>query len=33
MIGLIQRVTQARVTIDNQDVASIGPGILLFLGV
>ncbi|MFT6896226.1 MAG: D-tyrosyl-tRNA(Tyr) deacylase [Paraglaciecola sp.] len=33
MIGLIQRVTQARVTIDNQDVANIGQGILLFLGV
>lgn len=33
MIGLIQRVTQARVTIAHQDVANIGPGILLLLGV
>jgi D-tyrosyl-tRNA(Tyr) deacylase len=33
VIGLIRRVTQARVTIDNKDVASIGQGILLFLGV
>ncbi len=33
MKGLIQRVNQASVTIDNQVVADIGTGILLLLGV
>jgi D-tyrosyl-tRNA(Tyr) deacylase len=33
VIGLIQRVTEARVTIENKDVANIGHGILLLLGV
>jgi D-tyrosyl-tRNA(Tyr) deacylase len=33
VIGLVQRVTQARVTIDHHDVANIGQGILLLLGV
>lgn len=33
MKGLIQRVTQASVTINNQVVAEIGDGLLLLLGV
>ena len=33
MIGLIQRVTRANVEVDNKEIASIGEGILLLLGV
>ena len=33
MIGLIQRVTEARVEVDNRTVAQIGRGILAFIGV
>jgi D-tyrosyl-tRNA(Tyr) deacylase len=33
MIGLIQRVTQASVRVDNKKIASIEQGILLLLGV
>lgn len=33
MIGLIQRVTQANVVIDNNQIAQIDQGILLLLGV
>ena len=33
MIGLIQRVTQASVVVDHQEIASIHSGILLLLGV
>jgi D-aminoacyl-tRNA deacylase len=33
MIGLLQRVLNARVDIDGQQVASIGPGLLVLVGV
>ncbi|MCO4322563.1 D-aminoacyl-tRNA deacylase [Aliidiomarina quisquiliarum] len=33
MIGLIQRVSSAQVIVDNEAVATIGPGILVLLGV
>lgn len=33
MIALIQRVTQASVTIDNEVAGAIGPGLLILLGV
>ncbi|MCP4043010.1 MAG: D-tyrosyl-tRNA(Tyr) deacylase [Gammaproteobacteria bacterium] len=33
MIGLLQRVTQARVTIDGEVVASIGAGVLVLVGI
>ena len=33
MIGLLQRVTEASVDIDAQRVASIGPGLLVLVGV
>ena len=33
MKGLIQRVTQASVTVDSERVASIGEGLLLLLGI
>ena len=33
MIGLIQRVTEARVVVDEKVVAQIGPGILALVGV
>jgi D-tyrosyl-tRNA(Tyr) deacylase len=33
MIGLLQRVSQAQVTVDNQKVGMIGPGLLVLIGV
>ncbi|MGH8195627.1 MAG: D-aminoacyl-tRNA deacylase [Woeseiaceae bacterium] len=33
MIGLLQRVTEASVTVGNDAVAAIGPGLLVFVGV
>lgn len=33
MIGLIQRVTEARVDIDDATVAAIGPGLLALIGI
>jgi D-aminoacyl-tRNA deacylase len=33
MIGLIQRVTHARVHVDNALIAAIGPGLLVLVGV
>jgi len=33
MIGLLQRVTQASVTVDKQIVGEIGPGLLVLVGV
>lgn len=33
MIGLLQRVTEARVTVGNETIAAIGPGLLVFVGV
>jgi len=32
MLSLLQRVTEARVEIDGQTIASIGPGILVLIG-
>lgn len=33
MIGLLQRVTEARVDVDDDTVAAIGPGLLVLVGV
>ncbi|HEX2138397.1 MAG TPA: D-aminoacyl-tRNA deacylase [Woeseiaceae bacterium] len=33
MIGLLQRVTEARVTVANETIAVIGPGLLVFVAV
>lgn len=33
MIGLLQRVTEARVTVDGETVGSIGPGLCVLVGV
>ena len=33
MIGLLQRVTQASVTVANVRISEIGPGLMIFLGV
>ncbi len=33
MIALLQRVSRAAVTVEDQEVARIGPGLLVFLGV
>ncbi len=33
MIGLLQRVTQSRVTVDNQEIASIGAGLMVLVAV
>lgn len=33
MIGLLQRVREARVTVEAREVGAIGPGLLVFVGV
>lgn len=33
MIGLLQRVTEARVTVGDETIAAIGPGLLVFVAV
>jgi D-tyrosyl-tRNA(Tyr) deacylase len=33
MIALLQRVTEARVRVDGSDIAAIGPGLLVLVGV
>lgn len=33
MIGLLQRVTRARVTVDDRETGAIGPGLLVLVGV
>lgn len=33
MLALIQRVTRAQVTVDNETVGEIGPGVLAFIGI
>ena len=33
MIGLLQRVTEARVTVSGEEIAAIGPGLLVLVGV
>lgn len=33
MIGLLQRVTEARVTVEGETVGAIGPGLLVLVGV
>jgi D-aminoacyl-tRNA deacylase len=33
MLALIQRVTEARVTVDGETVGAVGPGLLAFVGI
>ena len=33
MIGLLQRVTEARVTVENETIAAIGAGLLVLVGI